>query len=104
LFARTQRAAVEFGRHRVEDEQGGSEMRVRTAVNGEILASQYPTAHLVQRYALLIGSNKNREAYALVLNYIVNVVADFSRRVKGAFLPAGHFPARASNPSPRLRK
>ena len=99
LFARTQRAAVEFGRHRIVDGQGGADvMRVRTAVNGETLESQYPTAQLVQRYTLLIGSNHNREAYALVLKYIVNVVVDFSRRVKGAFLPAGHFPARRLEP------
>ena len=101
LFARTQRAAVEFGRHRIVDEQGYDVMRVRTAVDGEILASNYPTAQLLSRYALHIGRCENREAYTLVLKYIVTVVVDFSRRVKGAFLQASQAPA---NPSPRHRK
>ena len=101
MFARTQRAAVEFGRHRIVDEQGYDVMRVRTAVDGEILASNYPTAQLLSRYALHIGRCENREAYTLVLKYIVTVVVDFSRRVKGAFLQASQAPA---NPSPRHRK
>ena len=81
-------------------------MRVRTAVNGETLESQYPTAQLVQRYTLLIGSNHNREAYALVLKCIVNVVVDFSRDglKERSCRPAAISQRGASDPSPRHRK